>query len=48
MNVELDTSGVYYNLKINGHVRVSISQKHNEIIVYEAGEEEPAANVDLF
>lgn len=48
MEPELDTAGEYWNVLIQGQVRISISRKHNEIIVYEAGEEEPAAKVDLF
>jgi len=48
MNPTFETSGGYVNLMIDGEIRVSISEEHNELIVYEAGEEEPAAVVDLF
>jgi hypothetical protein len=42
MNIELNEAGEYTNLTIDGETRVSISETHDEIVVYEHGEEEPA------
>ncbi len=45
--IEVDTDGEYLNLKHNGKIRVSISEKWDEILVYEDGTDEPVGKYTL-
>lgn len=47
MTLTVDESGAYLNVCHDGHLAVSISEAHDEILVYDQQHEEPIATHSL-
>lgn len=45
--ITIDTDGEYINLNHDGNIRVSVSEKWDEILVYEDGQCEPTERFTL-
>jgi len=45
--VETTVDGEYLNIKQDGEIRVSISEWHDEVLVYEDGTDEPIGQFSL-